>query len=170
MRRLQVMSANTPNHLLLRIAGWSACASGVVALIGMVPFVTLPLFGVNFPRLNDSAAIGQYLLALPLTVALHQLVQARAPMLSTVAMVIGIVGILAFAVIQVFWLAEAFGVTTYYLLLGVAFPMMGAWLVMTGLLLGRTFATRGTLRHSRLMGILAATYVAYPIWALWLGR
>src|SRR5262249_8793138 len=135
-----------------------------------VPFVTVPVFGVNFPRLNDTAAIAQYLLALPLTLALHHLVQERAPLLSTVAMVLGIVGILAFAVIQVFWLSEAFGVTTYYLLLGIAFPLMGAWLVITGQLLWRSFGARGPLRHSRLLGILAATYVAYPIWALWLGR
>jgi hypothetical protein len=136
----------------------------------MVPFVTLPVFGVNFPGLNDSAVIVQYLLALPLTLALHQLVQARAPMLSMIAMLSGIVGILAFVVVQVFWLSEAFGVTTYYILLGVAFPLIGAWLVLTGHLLGRSFGTSGTVRHSRLMGILAATYVAYPIWALWLGR
>src|SRR5215472_204106 len=140
MRRRPTMRANRRNPLL-HVAGWSACASGLIALVGMVPFVTVPLFGVNFPRLNDTAAIAQYLFALPLTLALHHLVQARAPLLSTVAMVLGIVGILAFAVIQAFWLSEAFGVTTYYLLLGIAFPLLGAWLVLTGQLLWRSFGS-----------------------------
>jgi hypothetical protein len=161
------MSA-TNHHQLLRVAGWSAYASGVVAISGLLPFVTVFAFGVNIPRLNDSAVIVQYLLALPITVALHQLVQAGAPLRSQVAMLIGIVGIGAVAVVQVLWLfAAVLNWTTYIILVGTAMLLIGSWVVITGYALGRP---AGTLRQSLFMSILAATYVAYPIWAIWLGR
>jgi hypothetical protein len=160
------MKANSRAQLV-RVAGWCAYASGLAAISSMVPFVTILVFGVNIPRLNDRAVIVQYLLALPITVALHHLVRAQAPLTSTLALLSGIVGLLGIAVVQVFWLSEAFGVTTYYLLLTVAFLLVGAWLVVTGQYLGRSI---GPARHSLLMSILAATYVGYPIWAIWLGR
>ena len=133
------------SHPLLRTAGWSAYASGVLAVIGLVPFGGFFAFGAQawpIPGLNDRAAIVHYLLALPITLTLHQVVQARAHVPSTVAMStvavwLGIVGIVAFAVVQILWLFESIGVTTYYILLGPAMLMTGAWLVITGYYVGR---------------------------------
>jgi hypothetical protein len=160
------MIANTRTPFL-HIAGWSAIASGVVAISGLLPVLTVFVFGVNVPRLNDSAVIVQYLLALPITLALHPVAQARAPLQSWIAMLLGIVGILGVAVVQVLWLSETFGWTTYIMLIGTAMLMVGAWVVITGSSLRRPTAP---LRQSLLMSMLAATYVAYPIWAFWLGR
>jgi hypothetical protein len=40
------------------------------------------------------------------------------------------------------------------------------WLVLTGYVGGSS----SVLPHGLRMGILAATYIGYPIWAYWLGR
>ncbi len=156
-----MMKDNSPNPLFL-IAGWSAYASGVVSIIGLAPFVTFFVFAADIPGLNDAAAIVQYLLALPITLALHWLLQTRAPVLSGFAMLIGILGILALAVVQLLVIAGVLSWAT----VGAPFLMIGIWLVITGYL-GRS---TGKLPHSLLMSILAATYFAYPIWAFWLGR
>jgi hypothetical protein len=147
-------------------AGWSACASGVVAIFGLVPFVTYP-FGLNFPGLNDDAALVQYLLALPITFALYSLSRARAATGSLVAMLIGIGGILLFTVVQTVLVFSSMQWAIYFVLIGAATLMIGAWIVITGSYLRRS---TGPLRHSLPMSILGATYFAYPIWAVWLGR
>lgn len=142
----------------------------MVAIIGLVPFIGFFAFNAQawpIPKLNDSAVIGQYLLALPLTVALSPLVQARATIASLVAMLTGIVGICALAVVQFLWISGVMSVTSYYLTLGPAMFLIVAWLVLTGAALGHS---TGTPRQSLFMSILAATYFAYPIWAIWLGR
>ncbi len=152
---------------LFRVAGWCGYASGVAFIIAWVPLLTSFAFGANIPYLNDSAAVVQYLLALPITFALHRLLQARAPVLSRVAMLSGIVGIFAVAVIQLVWIVALLpSWTTYLILLTTAFLMIGVWLVITGYL-GRF---TGKLPHSMLMSILAAMYFGYPVWAFWLGK
>ena len=47
-----------------------------------------------------------------------------------------------------------------------ALLVLAAWFVIVGYL-GRS---SGVLPGGVRMGLLAATYVGYPIWALWLGR
>jgi hypothetical protein len=156
------MTANHRNHRQL-FAGWSAFASGVVGIIGLVPFLTYP-FGVNFPGLNDDAALVQYLLALPTTLALYTLTRPRAAIASLVAMLIGIVGILLFTVVQVILVFRSVEWVTYFVVIGAATLMMGAWIVITGSYLRRF---TGPLRGSLLVSILGATYFGYPIWAIW---
>lgn len=155
------MNDNSPNQLF-RVAGWSAYASGVASIVGLAPFVTFFVFGVDLPGLNDSAAIVQYLLALPIALALHQLVQARAPVLSKVAMLIGILGIFILAVVQLLVIARVLS----WAIVAVPTLMIAVWLVITGYLGQST----GKLPRGLLMSILAATYFGYPIWATWLGR
>jgi len=162
------MKANRRNRLRL-FAGWSACISGVVAIFGVLPFATL-IFGINLPRLNDSAVIVQYLLALPITLALYPVVRARAPIASAVVTPIGIVGIFVTAVVQVAWIFGLSGSLewpVYIILIATGMIMIGAWVLITGIYLRRA---TGPQRRSLLMSILATTYFAYPIWAIWLGR
>jgi len=156
-----MMRDNNHNQLFL-IAGWSAYASAVASIVGLAPFVTLFVFGLDLPGLNDAAAIVQYLLALPITLALHSLLRIHAPLPSKLAMLIGILGILALAVVQLLVIARVLS----WVIVGVPTLMIGVWLVMTGYL-GRS---TGKLPHGLLMSILAATYFGYPIWAIWLGR
>jgi hypothetical protein len=75
-----------------------------------------------------------YLLALPIPLALHQLLQGRAPAMSRAAMLIGLSGMVAVAVLQFLLLsgrltfAQQGGPVTVDILL------VGLWLVITGYL------------------------------------
>jgi hypothetical protein len=158
---------------LTRVAGWCAIVSGVVSVIAIV-FLVIMYVGFfvddiqlqRFGPLNDVCLIIQYLLALPIALALHQLFRTHAPVLSRVAMLIGIVGMIAVVVLQ---LLLVVGVMTFDEQVGpvmVALLVAGAWFVITGHL-GRS--TR-KLPRGLVMGILAAFFLGYPIWAFWLGR
>jgi hypothetical protein len=157
-----------------RIIGWLAYTSGVVAAIGVVFIVGMFILfsagmtaaGERLGFINDVAVLIQYLLALPIPFALNQLLQARSPVLSRVAMMIGAAGMIAIIVLQGLLVT---GVLTFDQQIGavsVAFLAVAVWLVVTGYL-GRF---TGQLPHSLLMSVLGASYVGYPLWAFWLGR
>src|SRR5258706_7196959 len=90
----------TPPDSLIPTAGRFAYASGVVSTIGIVFFVAMLVVKGPFGRLNDICVLIQYLLALLIPLALHQLLKARAPFLSQLAMLIGIVAMVALDVLQ----------------------------------------------------------------------
>jgi hypothetical protein len=48
----------------------------------------------------------------------------------------------------------------------IAVLVVGVWLVVTGYLL----RSASTFRHSLAISLLAVPYLAYPIWAFWMGR
>jgi hypothetical protein len=164
---------NGRSDQLILIAGWCAYVSGVVSLIGIVflimmfvGFATNNLRLQRFGTLNDICIIIQYLLALPITLALHQRLKLHGLALSRTATLIGIAGIIAVAILQ--WLLVS-GMVTFEEQVGfvmIALLVVGIWLVMTGYL-GRSTAK---LPRSLFMSILAAFYLGYPIWAIWLGR
>ena len=166
------MRNKQPDQLAF-VAGWCAYASGVIAFFGIV-FLVVMFIGFltdnirlqQFGTLNDICIIIQYLLALPIMLVLYQRLKVHAPVLSRAAVLTGIAGILAVVVLQ--WLLVS-GVLTFEEQVGpatVALLVVGVWLVMIGYL-GRS---TGNTRHSLLISILAAFYVGYPIWAIWLGR
>jgi hypothetical protein len=166
------MRDKRPNQLFL-IAGWCAYASGVVSLIGIV-FLILMFIGFStnnlrlqgFGTLNDICVVIQYLLALPITLTLHQSLKSHGLILSRAATLIGIAGIIAVMVLQ--WLLVS-GVLTFEEQIGpvmIALLGVGIWLVITGYL-GRL---AGNMPRSLLMSVLAAFYLGYPIWAIWLGK
>src|SRR5262249_17385888 len=108
-----------------------------------------------------------YLLALPITLALQQFMHARTPVLSTLALLMGILGIFAVVVLQLFLVV---GILSFEQEVGpvlIALLVFGVWLVITGYRLGRS---TGKLPHSLLVSILALMYFGYPIWAIWLAR
>ena len=151
---------------LSRVVGWLAYAGGVVSVFGVVFFVGMLAVKGPFGRLNDICVMIQYLLALPIPLALLRLLQTRAPVLSKLAMLIGIVGMMAVVVLQFLLVAgvlsfsEQVGPVTFAMVI-----MVGAWLVITGYL-GRSI---GKLPHSLLVSIVAVPYFGYPVWAFWLG-
>lgn len=158
---------------LVYFAGWCSIASGIVSFIGIVFLIAMFIgFSTNntglqrYGTLNDICIIIQYLLALPITLSLYQFQKAYALFLSRAAMLIGIAGMIAVAVLQ--WLLVS-GVLTFEEQVGpvtVALLVVGVWLVITGYV-GRL---AGNMPHSLLVSVLAAFYVGYPIWAIWLGR
>jgi hypothetical protein len=157
----------------LRLGARTALASGVLAAIGMVflvgMFVSFAIGatspGMVFGRINDVLVMVSYALAMPTAIALHGLLRPQAPLMSGLATVIGIVALAAIVVLQ---LLLVVGVLTFEEQIGpvsIALLVAGAWFVVTGYLGSSKGALPGGVRH----GLLAATYVGYPIWAFWLG-
>ncbi len=123
--------------------------------------------GGRFGTLNDIAIVMQYLLALPIPIAIHQLIRARAQLLSTVAMLVGIVGILAVALLQLLLIVGILSFAHQFVPINLAlFLGVGGWMLLVGYL-GHT---THVVRHSIVLGILGWTYLGYPVWAFGMGR
>ena len=157
----------------VRLGGRAAYASGAIGTIGLAFFVAMYVsFALDssavgaFGWLNDVLVMVQYLVAVPIAVALHALHGARNPALSRFAMVVGISGMFATAALQFLLVIGALTFAQQVVPVSVALLVVGAWLVITGYL-GRS---TGTLPHGVRMSLLAVLYVGYPIWAFWLGR
>ena len=150
-----------------RVISLSAYASGVVSIVGIVFLLLSWIVGGPFGRLNDNAVIIQYLLALPMPLALQQFMQDRAPALSKITMLIGIVAICAVVVLQLLLVVGALSFEQEVGLVLIALLVFGVWIVITGYFLGRSI---GKLPRSLLISVLAALYFGYPIWAIWLAR
>jgi hypothetical protein len=160
---------------MIHFSGGIAILSGIISTIGVVFFIGMFVFfatpnkalGFRFGLLNDICVALQYLLTIPIALALYQVLRAFNPDLMRSATITGIVALLItvglqllliFKVLtfeqQVFWVSLA-------MLLGV-----GSWLVITGLVARST----NRLPNSLLMSILAVPYIGYPVWAFWLGQ
>lgn len=159
---------------ILRLGGWTALASGLVSAIGFVCLVLLyALFAAGstsealaFGWINDVLAVVNGLLMLPVAVAVHVLLRSQRPTASRLALMIGIGANLAIVVLQSMLVV---GSLTFQQEVGpvlVAFLFLAAWFVTTGYL----GSSRRLLPNGVRMSLLAVTYVAYPIWAFWLGR
>lgn len=143
-------------------------AIGVVLLIVMFILFATPQkeLGYRVGMLNDICVALQYLLTIPIALALYPILKPYNPALVHIATITGIVSmllvtglqlLLIFKVLtfeqQVVWAAPA-------IILGVGF-----WLIISGLAARST----GRLPASLLMSSLAVPYFGYPVWAIWLG-
>jgi hypothetical protein len=156
------------------VAGWTALASGVLAAIGVV-FLALMFAsfaagststGQTFGRINDVLILVSYALATPSVLAVHALLRTHAPVASGVLAIVGVSAIVAIVVLQAMLVT---GVLTFEEQVGpvsVALLILGGWFVVTG----RMATSAGLVKHGVRMGVLAAAYVGYPIWAIWIGR
>jgi hypothetical protein len=177
---------------LFRYAGWSAYVSAAATV---VVFVTAILFfagGGPFGILNDISSVFQVLFMLPVALALYQLLRPSAQFLNTVALATGIVGMLVSGFGQSLLV---FGIITYQqsLLFFPAGAAIGIWLVLANVqalsseLLPRGLAWAGVLSGASYILTVAGfllggqqspffymgglvLVIAYPIWAIWLGR
>ncbi len=168
------MTTRPETTTVLRLGGRAAYANGVVSAVGLVfLFAMYASFAVGatsgglvFGWINDVSGVVAALLMLPLVVAVHVLLRPHARILSGLAMMIGIGANLAIIVLQSLLVV---GALTFQEEVGpvlIAFLVLVVWLVMIGYL----GSSSGVLPHGVRMGLLAATYVGYPIWAFWLGR
>jgi hypothetical protein len=144
-------------------------AIGVVFLIAMFVLFATPLktLGLTFGMLNDICVALQYLLTIPIALALYRILLLHNPTLIRIATIVGIMAMLMVIVLQ---LALIFGVLTFQQQVGwVSLAMIvgvGSWLVITGVVAQST----GRLPNSVVMSAVAVPYFGYPVWAFWLGR
>jgi hypothetical protein len=174
---METRTVHPPSRSLLHAGAWCAYASGavaapgVLALIGM--YAVLFAYGEQHPAFSplgiasDIAVLLQYSLALPIPVALHQLLGDRAPRLSLAVMLLAIAAMTAIVVLQVLLLAGVLPFEQQIGPISSMFVILVIWFVATGYL-GRSTARlpgRGLL-----MSLLGASYFGYPVWAFWLGH
>jgi len=159
---------------LLRLGGKAAYATAVVAPIGLAFLAAMYIAfavgarsqGFTFGWINDALAVVTGLLMVPVVVAVHVLLRERAPQASRLALIVGIGANVAIATLQSLLVA---GVLTFEQEIGpvlIAFLALVIWFVATGFL----GSSAGVLPHGVRMSVLAATYLGYPFWAIWLGR
>ena len=160
-----------PKRLVI-VAGWCAYASGIVSIFGILfliaLYVTLFAFDedVGFGRLNDISVIIHYTLTLPIALVLRQLLRPYGPVLSLVAMLLGIVGMVAAIVLQTLLVTGVLSFTQQVGMVIIAFMVILAWFVINGYL-GRS---SDKLPNSMILHVLAGLYIGYPVWAFSLGR
>lgn len=169
------MTQTLPSDSLLRVAGRFALISGVISAVGVAlliamfalfatPFKTL---GLTIGKLNDICVALQYLLTIPVALALYRILLPYNPTLIRIVTVIGIAAMLVVIVLQ---LALIFGVLTFEQQVPwVSLAMLGGvglWLLITG----RVAQSTGKLPNSMMMSAIAVPYLGYPAWAFWLGR
>jgi hypothetical protein len=172
---MTAVTQTLPSDPLIRAAGSFAIVSGIISAIGVVflmamfvffatPFKTL---GLMFGKLNDICVALQYLLTIPMALALYRILLPHNPGLIRIATSVGIAAMIVVILLQ---LALIFGVLAFERQVGwVSLAMIvgvGSWLVITGWVAQST----GRLPSSLLMSVLAVPYLGYPIWAFWLGR
>ncbi len=160
---------------LIRAAGAFSIVSGIISAIGVVFLVAMftlfatPLksLGLTFGLLNDICVAIQYLLTIPIALALYRILLPHNPALIRIATIVGMAMMLVVVGLQ---LALVFGVLTFEKQVAwVSLAMIvgvGSWLVITGLVARST----GRLPNSVVMSSVAVPYFGYPVWAFWLGR
>ncbi len=164
-----------PADPLIRAAGVFAIVSGIISAIGVVLLIAMFIsfatsfkeLGLVFGLLNDICGALQYLLTIPIAVALYRILLPYNPALIRLATVVGIGSMIVVIALQ---LALVFGVLPFERQVGwvslAMFVGVGSWLVITGLAARST----GRLPNSVIMSAVAVPYLGYPIWAFWLGR
>ena len=168
------MTTATKPGAPLGLAGRLTFASGMLAAIGVAFLVAMAVSfamgatsaGMVFGLTNDVLVMVSYALTAPAVLALVPLLRPRAPVLYPVVAAIGLLSIAGIVLLQ---LLLVIGVLTFEQQIGpasVVYIGLAAWFVLSGYI-GRV---SGVLPDGVRWGILGASYVGYPIWAIRMSR
>ena len=166
----------TPPNFL-RFAGWAAILSATASVLTVITGILWIMFTLNpfYGGLTDLFSVLSVALMLPLALALHPLLRSQVPVLSFVAAAIGIIGMLAYGMMQTLLVV---GILTYEqvsLTNVAASAAIGIWLILINYtaLRGKVFP-RGLAWAGLIAGagfvVLVLGFSIYPIWSIWLGR
>jgi len=160
---------------MIRAAGGFAIISGIVSAVGVVFLITMFILfaksnqtgGETIGLLNDICVALQYMMTIPIALALYRILSPHNPSLIRTGTIIGIISMLVIVALQ---LALIFGILTFQQQVVWASLAMiggvGTWLVITGIVA----QSANIFPHSVLMSIIAVPYFGYPAWAFWVGR
>jgi hypothetical protein len=159
---------------LSRLAGWTVLASAVISAVAIALLIAMFVSfasgataqGRAFGRMNDIWGAFWYLLLVPTIVVLHGLLRRHHPGQSRVALVLGITASAAIVVLQALLVAEVLTFEQQIGPVSIAMVALGVWFVW----IGRLGSAGGTFSNGVRLGLLAAIYVGYPIWAAWMSR
>lgn len=157
-----------------RLAGASLRASGIVGGIGLVFLIGMfaafaagaRSLGMTLGWVNDVTGVVTLPLALPGVLALHRRMRPAAGPGADALLVVGIGAGGTIVVLQVLLVA---GVVTFEQQIGavsLAFLVLAVWFV----LFGRMAARHGVAPGGARLGLVAASYAGYPVWAFRMAR
>jgi hypothetical protein len=159
----------------IHIAGIIAFIIGIISAVGVVLLIAMfVLFatpykelGLRVGLLNDICVALQYLLAIPIALALHQVLRVYQPGLIRTATIIGIASMLVVVGLQLLLIFQVLPFEQQVVWVSLAMILgVGSWLVITGMVARST----GRMPNSVLMSALAVPYLGFPVWAFWLGQ
>jgi len=158
----------------LRVAGWSLILAALVAVVGIVFLAIMYASfaagvqrdGQRYGGINDILVAVQYLLMLPAIAAAFVLGRARWPGRSLAIALAGVVLVGVIVLLQGLLIGGAMTFEQQVGPLSIMLVLLAAWFVAIGWL----FTALGLVRRGIVLGLLAATYLGFPIWAFWLGR
>jgi hypothetical protein len=158
---------------LIRAAGWSAYTSSAVSAIGILFLILLYVgFFTNveslliFGSIGDALVVVQYLLALPIAVALYRALSPRSPRLSLIAIVLAFAGVGGVVVFQLLVITGVMSFSEELVYVSTSFLVVAMWIVITSLVGRRTMA----LQIGVPTIILGALYFGYPLWVYRIGQ
>lgn len=141
--------------------------SGGVSAVGIVLLVGFFASGIGaLGTLNDVAVIAQYVLMLPIAVALHRAVRTTRPSASAASLVTGLAGMLGVVTLQALLVTGVVPFETQIGLVSAAFLVVLGWF----LLVYRLGRHAGLLPGGLALHVMAGLYFGYPIWAFRLAR
>ena len=162
------------NAPLLRVAGWSLILAAIVAVIGIV-FLALMYAsfaagiqrdGERFGAINDILVVVQDLLMVPAIAAAYVLGRERWPGRSLAIALSGVVLVALIVLLQGLLIGGAMTFEEQIGPLSVMLVLLAVWFAAAGWLL----TALGIVRRGVALGLVAATYLGFPIWAFVLGR
>jgi hypothetical protein len=181
------------NTELSRYAGWSAIVSAITTVLGLVTLLIFFAQGEPWGTLNDITSVILALSLLPVLLMLYRLHRRDAPRMSLVTLMLGVIGLLAAAVVQSLLIIKVITYAQTAILAPSAFGLFGISLMVFGFL-GRTnpslpqrlillsiiagagyvlviagFILGGQEHPLAAIGGLIAV-IGYPIWAMWFGQ
>ena len=152
-----------------RLAALGLRASGVVGAVGLAFLVGMfasfaagaRSTGMTLGWINDVTGVITLPLALPGVLVLHRRMRARTGAKGDALLIVGIGAGGTIVVLQALLVA---GVVTFEQQIGyvsLAFLVLAVWFVLHGRELARNGITPGSAK----LGLVAATYAGYPVWA-----
>ncbi|UCC64606.1 MAG: hypothetical protein JSV36_06040 [Anaerolineae bacterium] len=178
---------------LLRYVGWATYASAAATLVTFVTGILFFTVGQPFGTIQDATSALQVFLMLPIAAVLLNWFRPDAPVLSTLATIVGVVGMLVAGVLQVLLVFRAVRFESTIGTGLAAGGVIGAWLVVinglglasgafpnglawSGIVAGGGYVLLvigfwlGGQQHPLFWGGSLATVIGYVVWAMWLGR
>ena len=156
------------------VVATSLQASGVIGGVGLVfLFGMFAAFaagqqslGMRLGWVNDITGIVTLPLAVPAMLVLHDRLRPTAGRTGDLLLLVAIGATIAIVVLQVLLVTRVLTFEEQIGPVSIAFLALGAWFIATG----RLAARADLLPHGTRLGVLAAAYVGYPLWAFRMAR
>ena len=163
-----------PSVDMIHVAGAISIVVGIISAIGVVLLIVMFILfatpqkelGYRVGMLNDICVALQYLLTIPVALALYPFLKPYNPALVHIATITGIIAMLLVTGLQLLLIFKVLTFERQVVWVSLAMILgVGFWLIISGLAARST----GRLPASLLMSSLAVPYIGYPVWAIWLG-